>query len=84
MIMIDGVERRGQVSVQRPGALGHRALAHAVDRLDRVMAAAARPEPIRSGLEPGLPPGLQRVLDPVLMTPVQDHGNPERPQLRTV
>src|SRR6266852_2324122 len=27
------------------------------------------------GLEPGLPLGLQRVLDPVLVTPIQDHGD---------
>ena len=84
MIMIDAVERRGQVGIQRPHAAGHRALAHVVDRRDRVMAATARPEPIRSGLEPGLPLGLQRVLDPVLVTPIQDHWNSERPQLRTV
>jgi len=83
-IMIDAVERRGQVRVQRPHAPGHRALARVEDGRDRVVAAAARPEPIRSGLEPGLPLGLQRVLDPVLMTPVHDHGNSERPQFRTV
>ena len=33
----------------------------------RVMAAAARPEPIRSGLEPGLPLGFQRITDPSLV-----------------
>ena len=82
--MIDAVERRSQVRVQRPHALGHRAFARVVDGRDRVVAAAARPEPVRSGLEPGLPLGLQRVLDPVLMTPVHDHGDSERPQLRTV
>ena len=61
MIMIDAVERRGQVRVQRPHAPGRRAFARVVDRRDRVLAATARPEPIRSGLEPGLPLRLQRV-----------------------
>jgi hypothetical protein len=41
--MIDAVERRGQVGIERPHAAGHRAFAHVVDRCDRVLAAAARP-----------------------------------------
>jgi hypothetical protein len=82
--MIDFVERRGQVSVQRPHAAGPRAFAHVVDRRDRVLAAAARPEPIRSGLGPGLPLGFQRAADPLLVAAVRDHRNAERPQLRTV
>ena len=32
-------------------------------------------EPVGSGLEPGLPLGLQRVPDPSLMASVQDHGD---------
>ncbi len=84
MIMIDLVERARQVRVQRPHAPGHRALARVEDRRDRVVAAAPRPEPIGSGLEPGLPLGFQRVLDPVLMTPVHDHRNAERAEFRTV
>ena len=84
MIMVDSVERRGQVSIQRPHAAGHRALAHVIDRRDRVMAAAAWPKPIRSGLEPGLPLGLQRMADPLLVAAVHDHGNAERAKLRTV
>jgi len=42
------------------------------------MAAAARPEPIRSGFEPGLPLGFQRVFDPGLVAPVSYRGNSER------
>jgi hypothetical protein len=61
MIMVDFVERRGQVGIERPHALGQQPRAYVVDRIDRVMAAAARPEPVRSGLEPGLPLRLQRV-----------------------
>ena len=82
--MVDAVERRSQVRVQRPQAPGRRAFACVVDHRDRVLAAPARPEPIRSGLEPGLPLGLQRVTDPLLVAAVQEHGNAERPQLRTV
>jgi hypothetical protein len=37
------------------------------------MAASARPEPVRSGLEPGFPLGLQRVADPLLVAAVHDH-----------
>ncbi len=44
----------------------------------RVVAAAARPEPIRSGLKLGLPLGLQRITYPCLMTPVRDYRNSER------
>jgi hypothetical protein len=84
MIMIDAVERRGEVRVQRPHALSQRPRAHVADRRDRVLAAPARPEPIRSGLEPGLPLRLQRVFHPGLMAPVDQHGNPERAKLRTV
>jgi site-specific DNA recombinase len=82
--MVDAVERRGQVGIQRPHAPGHRALAHVADRRDRVLAATARPEPIRPGLEPGLPLRLQRVTDPLLVAAVHQHGNPERAKLRTV
>jgi site-specific DNA recombinase len=82
--VVDAVERRGQVRIQHPRALGPGAFAHVVDRCDRVLAAPARPEPIRSGLEPGLPLWLQRVADPRLMTPVHDHWNAERAELGTV
>ena len=82
--MVDAVERRGQVRIQHPGAHRPGAFAHVVDRRDRILAAPARPEPIRAGLEPGLPLRLQRVADPRLMTPVHDHRNAERAELRTV
>jgi hypothetical protein len=84
MIMIDAVERRGEVRVQRPHALSQRPRAHVADRRDRVLAAPARPEPIRSGLEPGFPLRFQRVTDPLLVAAVHQHGNPERAKLRAV
>ena len=43
------------------------------------MAAAARPEPVRSGLEPGLPLGFQRITYPRLVASVQQNRNSERP-----
>jgi hypothetical protein len=82
--MPDLVERARQVRVQRPHAPGAWALARVVDRRDRVVAAPARPEPVGSGLEPGLPLGLQRITDPRLMTAVHDHRNAERAEFRTV
>src|SRR5450759_4267990 len=82
--MVDSVECRGQVRVQRPHPLGPRASTGHVDRLDGVLAAAARSKPVRLGFEPSFPFGLQRVTDPALMASVRDHGNTERPQLRTV
>ena len=75
MVMIDAVERRGQICVQRPQALGQRASAGGEDRRDRVVAAAARPEPIGPGFEPGFPLGLQRVTDPLLVAAVHQHGD---------
>src|SRR5690349_4679886 len=82
--MLNAVERRGQVRIQRPHPLGHPAFAGHVDRLNSVLAAAARPEPVGSGLEPGLPLRFQRVTDPALMTAIRNHRNTERPQLRAV
>ena len=48
------------------------------DRLDRVVAATARPESVRPRLEPGLPLGFQRAERQRLKAPVRDHGNSER------
>ena len=45
------------------------------DGLHRVLAAAARPEPIRPGLEPGLPLGLQRAAARACKRPIGDHGD---------
>src|SRR6266536_3557987 len=75
MRMVDLVERARQVRVQSPHPPGPRAAADVEDGLDRVMAAAARPEPIRARFEPGLPLGFQRVTDPSLVTAVRDHGD---------
>ena len=70
LLVADLVECGCQVRVQYPYPPGFPAQG-IEQRLDRVMAAAARPEPIRSGLEPGLPLGLQRILHPGLMAPVR-------------
>ena len=83
-VVIDLVERRGQIGVQRPHPLGPRAFAGVVDRADRVVAATSRTEPVGAGFEPGLPLRFQRGADPALVAAVRDHRNPERPQLRTV
>ena len=81
--MVDGVERAGQVRVENPhpGAATGQGVEQ---RLDRVVAAATRPKPIRSGLEPGLPLRLQRLTDPCLVAPVHDHWDAERPLLGLV
>ena len=84
MIMIDAVERRGQVGIQRPYPLGPRARAGDEDRRDRVMAAAARPEPVRLGFGPGFPLRFQRVTDPLLVAAVHQYGNTERAKFCTV
>jgi hypothetical protein len=39
------------------------------------MAASPRPEPVRSGFEPGLPLRFQRVTDPLLVAAVHEHGD---------
>jgi site-specific DNA recombinase len=75
--MINAVERGGQVSVQRPEALAGLPSCGHEDGLHRVLAGAARPEPIRPGLEPGLPLGLQRPRRQGLQRPVGDHGDTE-------
>src|SRR5712691_4526367 len=72
MIMVDVVECACQVGVKNPHPPGFPAQG-LEQRSYRVVAAATRPEPIASGLEPGLPLGLQRLPDPGLVAPVQDH-----------
>ena len=53
-----------------------------------ISARCAGDTPVRlmahSGLEPGLPLGLQRVTDPLLVAAVHHHGNSERAELCTV
>ena len=76
--MIDSVECRRQIGVEYPPAVrvapGHRA----EDRLDRVMAATARPKAVGLRFEPRLPLRLQRTEDEGLQGPVRDDGNAER------
>ena len=74
--MIDAVECGSQVRVQRPLALARGAACGHEDGLHRVLAAAARPEPIRPGLKPGLPLRFQRTGRQGLKGPVGDHGIP--------
>ena len=76
--MIDSVERRRQIRIEHPPPAGSRPPDGAEDRRDRVVAATARPESVGSRLEPCLPLGFQRVDDPCLKAPVDDHGNTER------
>ena len=68
-----------QVRVQRPNSLSLWQAASLEDRRDRVVAAPARPEPIRFRLEPGFPLGFQCVTDPALVAAVRDDWNSERP-----
>jgi site-specific DNA recombinase len=75
LVVIDRVERRCQVRVEHPHPLAARALEGLVDGFDRVVVGAARPEPIASGLEPGLPLRLQRMTDPLLVAAVHQHGD---------
>ena len=75
--MAEPVKCRLQVGVEHPQSPGILAGCRGVDGHDRVMAAPARPEPVGSRLEPGLPLGLQRVQRQGLQRPVGDHGNPE-------
>ena len=82
MVVGDPVERPGQVSVEHPSPLRVLALGGEVDGFDRVMAAAAGSKSVGPRLEPRLPLGLQRVDDPCLMAPVENHGDSERTPLR--
>ena len=73
--MVDFVECRGQVCVQNPSALRVFPAAHDVDDRDRVLTTSARPEPIRSGREPGLPLGFQRVPAARLVSAISYRGD---------
>ena len=61
VIVADPVKRPGQIRVQHPQSSWGSALGDLKDRLDRVMAATARPKSVGPRLEPRLPLGLQRV-----------------------
>jgi hypothetical protein len=78
MAVIDAVECRSQVRVQHPPPDRVLPVDGVEDGLDRVLAAASGPKPIRSRLEPGFPFRLQRGRHPSLQDPVDDHGNAER------
>src|SRR6266480_7600064 len=84
MIVVDGVERAGQVCVENPHPFGLSAAQGGEPTPDRVVAAATGPEPVTSGLEPGFPLGFQGMADSCLMTPVHDHRDAERPLLDLV
>ena len=79
VVVVDSVERRGQVRVQHPQPLRVLAAQRVEQGLDRVLTASPRPKSRRFGFEPGLPFGLQRVTHPRLVAPVHDHGDSERP-----
>src|SRR2546421_4366081 len=72
LVVIDVVERPGQVGVEDPLALRALAVQRREDHLDRVMSATPRPESVGSRLEAGLPLGLQRILHPCLLHAVRD------------
>jgi hypothetical protein len=76
VVVSDEVERPGQVCVQRPEACRALALDDLIDSLDRVMTATSGSKSIGLRLKPRLPLGLQRVDDPRLVAPVDDHRNP--------
>ncbi len=78
MLVADLVERPGQVRVEHPRSFRVFALNDLEHRSDRVLAATAGPKSVGPRFEPCLPLGLQRVHDPGLMNPVEDHGNTER------
>ena len=73
--MTEPVECRLQVRVKYPQPACILAGCRGVDGHDRVMAAPARPEPVRSRLEPGFPLGFQRARRQGLKRPVGDGGD---------
>jgi hypothetical protein len=78
MRMVDSVERRRQVRVERPPPARVLPAGGVENGFDRIVAAAARPESVGSRLEPCFPLGLQRTNRNSLKCAVGDHGNPER------
>ncbi len=80
VVVVDVVECRFKIEIEAPqprGALAGCGLEH---RLDRVVAAPARPEAIRPGFEACLPLGLQCVAHPVLLGAIGDGRYPQRPE----
>lgn len=79
VVVIDSVECRCQVRVEYPLPVRVAALAGQKDRLDRIVAASARPVSVGSRLEPRLLLRLQRVERDSLQSSVGNHWNPEGP-----
>jgi hypothetical protein len=76
--VIDPVERRFQVCVERPLPAWVAALAGPKDGLDRIMATTARPKPVRLRLKPRLPLRFQRSQDNRLERSVSQNRNAQR------
>ncbi len=72
VIMVDSVECGFQVRVKYPHTFSGLAAYRVEDSLDRVLAAAARPEPVLPRVQPDLPFGFQRVTHPGLLGAVSD------------
>src|SRR6266851_864471 len=77
VLVADLVECACQISVKNPHPPGF-PVQGVVQGFYRVVTAAARPEPVGPGLEPGLPLGLQRITYPCLMAPIRKNRNSER------
>ena len=73
--MAEPVEGRRQVRVENPPAVRVTTRNRAEDRLDRVMAAAARPKAVGPRFEPRLPLGFQGTEDDSLQGSVRDDGD---------
>jgi hypothetical protein len=71
--VVDPVERRRQIGVEDPPAVRVAARYRAEDRLDRIVAAAARAEAVGLRLEPRFPLRFQRAQDNSLEGSVPDH-----------
>lgn len=76
--MVDSVERRRQVCVERPPSARVLPAGGVENGFDRVVAAAARPKSIGPWLEPCFPLGLKCPNRNRLKCAVSDHRNPER------
>src|SRR5260370_38835319 len=78
VLVTDLVECAGQIGIQNPGPRGL-SLKGGKQGFYRVVAAAARPEPIRTGLKTGLPLGPQRIFHPCVMAAVNQQRDPNSP-----
>src|SRR5262249_55988634 len=76
-VVVDVVERSGQVGIENPESPGFPAPQRGKDRCYCVVTGTAWSKPIGSGFEPGLPLGFQRVTYPGLLSTVSDDRNSE-------